>query len=180
MLLRDSFVGIREILVNTSVDITSIIIWIFAVIFVSAGLIGLVLPAIPGTPLLFLGLLLAAWAENFLYVSGGTIAILAILAIISYSIDLLAGALGAKKFGASRRASFGAALGALVGLFFGFIGVLIGPFIGAFIGELTNRIELNPAARAGFGAWLGFLLGIAAKVALGFTMIGVFILARFL
>ena len=161
-------------------DITSIILLIFGALFVLAGLIGLVLPALPGTPLLFLGLLLAAWAENFKYISVGTLAILAVLAVISYSIDILAGALGAKKFGASRRASFGAALGALVGLFFGFIGVLIGPFIGAFIGELTNKSEFNPAARAGFGAWLGFLLGIAVKVALGFTMIGVFILVRFL
>ncbi|PXF54733.1 MAG: hypothetical protein C4B58_15635 [Deltaproteobacteria bacterium] len=84
-----------------------------------------------------------------------------------------------KKFGASRWASFGALIGAVVGVFFGFIGVLIGPFIGAFLGEFMVKNHIQPATRAGIGSWLGIILGTAAKVALGFVMIGIFIVARY-
>jgi uncharacterized protein YqgC (DUF456 family) len=160
-------------------DSVSVIILIFGILLVSAGLIGLILPILPGPALIFAGLVLAAWAEDFVYIGSMTIAILAVLAILAYAIDFIAGAFGAKKFGASRWASFGALIGAVVGVFFGFIGVLIGPFIGAFLGELMVKNHIKPAARAGIGSWLGVILGTAAKVALGFVMIGIFIVARY-
>ena len=160
-------------------DITIIILWIFAVVFSIAGLIGLILPALPGTPLLLTGIIFAAWAEDFVYIGTGTIIILIVMVVFSYVVDFLAGALGAKKFGASPRASIGAAIGAVVGLFFGLIGVIIGPFIGAFIGELTVNSKIRRAGEAGIGAWLGMLLGTAAKIAIGFTMIGIYIFARY-
>jgi uncharacterized protein len=150
-----------------------------AAIIVIVGLIGLVLPAIPGAPLVFVGLLVAAWAEDFTYVGPWTIVILALLALLTYGVDLWATMFGAKKFGASRRAIIGAVVGAVVGLFLGFPGVLFGPFIGAVIGELLAQRNLQQAARAGFGATIGLVLGAAIKIALAFSMIGIFLVARF-
>lgn len=158
---------------------TSILLWILAALLVLAGIAGLVLPALPGAPVLFAGLVVAAWAEDFAYVGTGTIVLLALLAALTYAADLVAGAFGAKRFGASPRAVTGALIGGLVGLFFGIPGVLLGPFIGAVIGELSVRRDVNAATRAGIGASLGLVLAAAAKIALAFTMIGVFAMARF-
>ncbi|MDC4223579.1 MAG: DUF456 domain-containing protein [Candidatus Manganitrophus sp.] len=155
-------------------------LWTAAVLLIALGLAGLVLPALPGAPLLFGGLLLAAWAEDFAYVGGGTLAALGVMALLTYLVDFAATAFGAKRFGASKRATAGAAFGALVGIFFGLPGVLLGPFIGAVIGELTARRDLAAAGRAGIGASLGMALGAAAKLAFGFAMIGLFLAVRFL
>jgi uncharacterized protein YqgC (DUF456 family) len=160
-------------------EITTIILLILAVIFSISGLIGLILPALPGSLLLLIGIILAAWAEDFMYISTVAIIILVVLTVFSYVMDFLATALGAKKFGASPRASIGAAIGAIVGMFLGLIGIIIGPFIGAFIGELTVNRKIRQAGEAGIGAWLGMLLGTAAKIAIGFTMVGIYIFARF-
>lgn len=160
-------------------DLAALALWLLAVALVVAGLAGVVLPALPGVPLLFAGLVVAAWAEGFAHVGEATIAVLAALALLAWVADFLAGALGAKRFGASRSAVVGAALGTLAGLFLGLPGVLLGPFVGAVLGELLARRDLAQAGRAGFGAWLGLLLGVAAKLSLSFAMIGVFAVARF-
>jgi len=160
-------------------DIGIIILWMFAAIFVAAGIAGLILPVLPGPILIFAGLILAAWAEGFAHAGIVTIGILALLAILASAIDFLAGAFGAKRFGASKRAVAGAGIGTLAGIFFGIPGIIIGPFAGAVIGELTVKKDINAAGRAGIGAWLGLLLGVAAKAAIGFAMIGVFIIAQF-
>ena len=154
-------------------------LWALAVILVLGGIAGLALPALPGAPLLFCGLIVAAWAEDFVYVGTGTIVTLAVLALLTYPVDILAGALGAKKFGASKQAMVGAAIGALIGIFFGIAGILLGPFIGALIGELTQRRQLQAAGLSGIGATLGFLLGAVAKLAIAFAMIGLFFVMRF-
>jgi uncharacterized protein YqgC (DUF456 family) len=151
-----------------------------AVLLVLLGLAGLVLPAIPGTPLLLAGLVLAAWAEDFTEVGYGTLAVLGTLAFFGYFLDFAAGAFGARRFGASKQGVTGAFLGALAGLFFGLVGVVLGPFLGAVAGELAARRDLRTAGRAGFGAAFGLALGAAAKLAIAFTMIGIFVLARFL
>jgi uncharacterized protein YqgC (DUF456 family) len=155
-------------------------LWILAAAMVLIGMAGLVLPGLPGPPLVFGGLLLAAWAEDFTYVGWPTLLVLGIMALLTYVVDFAATALGAKRFGASKRAVIGAALGALAGLFVGFIGVLIGPFIGAVIGELSARRSLEDATRAGIGATVGLALGAAAKFALAFSMVGIFVVARVL
>lgn len=158
----------------------SLLLWIPAVLFVAAGIAGLVLPALPGAPLLFAGLVFAAWAEDFAYVGVGWLALLGTLAALTYPIDLAAGALGARRFGASGRAVLGAALGALVGLFFGLPGILLGPFVGAVLAELLwERRNLRQAGRSGLGATIGLALGVAAKLALAFSMLGIFALVRF-
>ena len=157
-----------------------IALWTVAALLVVGGLAGLVLPALPGAPLMFAGFLLAAWIEDFAYVGAGTLTALGVLAALTFVVDFVAGALGARRYGASKRAIVGAAIGALVGVFFGLVGVLIGPFIGATIGELSARGGLAAASRAGFGATLGFVIGTAAKIAIGVTMVGLFAVMRFL
>jgi uncharacterized protein len=153
---------------------------VFAAILVVAGLAGLVLPAVPGPPLIFAGLFLAAWAEDFAYVGTGTLIILGVLALLTYVVDFWATMFGAKKFGASKRAVIGAVIGSIIGLFLGLPGVIFGPFIGAVIGELSARRGLHDAARAGIGATIGLAIGVAVKMALAFSMIGIFIVVRFL
>jgi len=152
--------------------------WTVAMLLVFAGLVGLLFPAVPGAPLIFAGLLLAAWAEGFKYVGLGTIIVIAVIALLTMGVDLWATMFGAKKFGASKRAVIGALLGTVVGLFLGFPGVVFGPFIGAVIGELLAQKNLRQASRAGIGATLGIVLGAALKLALAFAMVGIFFVAR--
>jgi len=159
-------------------DIASILLWIFSVAFVAAGLIGIVLPALPGPPLILVGLILAAWAEGFVYVGWGTIALLTVLAVLAVLLDFLAGSVGTKYFGGGKVAMLGAAIGAIAGLFFGLIGVLVGPFVGAVLGQMFVQKDWEKAGKAGVGAWVGLVVGTVAKIALGFAMIGTFIVAR--
>ena len=152
---------------------------LLSVLLVVVGLLGVVLPAIPGAPLLFAGFLLAAWAEDFAFVGPWTLVILGSLAGLTYAVDFASGVFGASRFGASRRGMVGAALGAVAGLFFGIPGVLLGPFVGAVLGELSARRKLEEAGRAGLGASLGMALGAAAKLALVVTMLVIFLFMRF-
>ncbi len=147
-------------------------------LMVVAGLAGMVLPAVPGPLLLFAGLFTAAWAEAFVHVGAKTLVALAVMAGLAMLADFVAGALGARRYGASPRAMAGAALGALIGIFFGLPGLLLGPFIGALLGEIAERNDWAAASRAGWGATLGLIIGTAAKLALGFTMIGLFLWVR--
>ena len=157
-----------------------ILLWLLAALLIAAGFAGLILPMVPGIPLVFAGLVLLAWAENFAHVGWITLMLLGVLALLSYGVDLLAAAFGAKKFGASPRAVTGAALGALAGLFFGLPGIVLGPFVGAVIGEFSRQAAARSAMHAGVGATLGLLFGALLKIALAFTMVGVFVLDRLL
>lgn len=158
--------------------IITILLWVVAIGLVAAGVAGLMLPALPGAPLLFSGLLIAAWLEDFAYVGPWTLLLLGALAALTYTVDLLAGALGAKHFGATRAAMVGAVIGAVVGIFFGLPGILLGPFFGAVAGELLVDRTWREAGAAGIGASIGLLFGIAAKMALAFTMLGIFVFMR--
>jgi uncharacterized protein YqgC (DUF456 family) len=152
-----------------------VLLWVLAAALVAAGIAGAFLPAIPGALLVFVGLVLAAWADGFVHVGAGTIAILAVLTASTYVLDFVAGALGTRRFGASGRAMIGASIGALVGLFFGIWGIILGPFLGAVAGELTVRRDLRSAGKAGVGAWVGVVVGTLGKVVIVFVMIGVFV-----
>lgn len=151
--------------------------YVLATILVIVGLVGTVLPALPGVPLVFCGLLLAAWADGFAHAGVFTLFVLGALTVLALGIDFVAGVLGAKKVGASRYAVIGAALGTLVGLFFGLPGLLLGPFVGALAGELVAGGTLRQATGVGVGAWLGFLVGAIAKLAICFAMLGIFAFA---
>jgi len=92
-------------------------------------------------------------------------------------VDFAASVLGAKRVGASRRALWGAALGALIGLFFSLPGLVLGPFIGAVVGELTVHGRVDRAGRVGIATWVGLIFGTLFKIAIAFSMVGVFVLA---
>jgi uncharacterized protein YqgC (DUF456 family) len=156
------------------------IYWVGTAFLVGLGLVGLILPGLPGAPLILLGLILGAWAENFAYVGVWTLLLLTILAGLTYAVDFWATIFGARKFGASKRAVIGALFGVVTGLFLGLPGVIFGPFIGAVIGELSARRDLQQATRAGIGATLGLAIGSALKLALALAMIGIFAVVRFL
>ena len=149
--------------------------WILAALIVVSGFVGTVLPALPGIPIMFAGLLLAAWSTDFEPVGWGTIGILGALTVLSVMIDFLSAAFGAKRQGASPRAFWGASLGAIVGLFFGLVGIVLGPFIGAVAAELGAGSGARQAGRSGYGVWIGLVLGTAAKLAIAFLMLGVFL-----
>ena len=114
--------------------------WVLAVLLVFAGLAGTVLPALPGVPLVFAGLLLGAWADGFVRVGPLTLILLGVFTALSFAIDFAAAALGAKRVGATKYAIIGAALGTLTGIFFGLPGLLIGPFAGAVTGEPNGQL----------------------------------------
>jgi uncharacterized protein YqgC (DUF456 family) len=155
----------------------TILLWIIGVTLVIVGLVGTVLPALPGAMLIVAGLVVAAWADGFAKVGVVTLVVIGVIGAASYLVDFAAAALGAKRFGASPRAMVGAGLGTLLGLFMGLPGIIIGPFLGAVIGELTVHRDMAKVGKAGFAAWIGFLVGMAVKVGIAFLMIGIFLLA---
>jgi uncharacterized protein YqgC (DUF456 family) len=157
----------------------SLILWILGGILTVAGLAGMLLPVLPGAPLLFLGLLCAAWAEDFRHVGAWTLLLLGCMAALTYLVEFAASALGAGKFGGSRRAVAGAVVGGLIGLFFGIPGILLGPFAGAVLGELSLRRSLDQASMAGIGTVVGMAVGVAGKLAIGIAMVGIFLLVRY-
>jgi hypothetical protein len=158
----------------------SIVLWILGIVLVTVGLVGVVLPALPGTVLIFGGLLLAAWADGFTRVGVWPLLLIGIIGAASYGIDFIAAAFGARRLGASPRAVAGAGLGTLLGLFLGLPGVVFGPLLGAIIGELTTHRDWKRAGRAGMAAWIGFAIGMAVKVAMAMSMIGIFLAALFM
>jgi uncharacterized protein YqgC (DUF456 family) len=158
----------------------SVGLWVLAALFVAGGLAGSVLPALPGVPLVFAGLLLGAWADDFQRVSWLTLTLLGLLTLASFAIDFLATALGARRVGATKLAVVGAMLGTLGGLFLGLPGLVIGPFAGAVAGEMLSHGKVEQATRAGFATWMGLVFGTLTKLALVFTMLGIFAAAYFL
>jgi len=158
--------------------------YLIATAMIVVGLIGTVLPALPGLPLMFGGMLVAAWTDGFNNVPSWVLVLLGLLTLLSLAIDFWATALGAKRVGASRSAIIGAMLGTLAGLFFGPLGLLLGPFAGALVGELLHRRSLDrahigDAAKIGLGTWIGILFGVVLKLGLAFTMLGIFAMAWF-
>ena len=150
-----------------------------AVILVLVGVAGVILPALPGLPLVFAGMLLAAWAGDFQQIGWVTLVVLGVLTLVSVAVDFFATMVGAKRVGASRKALIGAVVGTFAGLFFGPVGLFVGPFVGALLGELWHGKELGQATKVGLGTWLGIVLGIVLKLGLAFAMLGLFAFAWF-
>ena len=155
----------------------SLLLYILGGLLIAVGLAGIILPALPGVPLMFAGMLVVAWAEGFQHIGPGLLVILGLLMVLSVVVDFVANLLGAQRAGASKLALLGAAIGTVAGLFFGIIGIVFGPFIGAVLGELAHSRHAGTAAKVGAGTWIGLLLGTAAKIAIAFMMLGIFILA---
>ncbi len=153
------------------------LLYIASAALILVGVIGVVLPALPGVPLVFAGMLLAAWTDSFRLIPIWVVALLAVLTALALVIDFLASVLGAKRIGASKLAIFGAAVGTVAGLFFSLPGLLLGPFIGALVGEWLHSRDVHHATRVGVGTWIGMLVGAIFKLMLTCAMLGVFVLA---
>jgi uncharacterized protein YqgC (DUF456 family) len=140
-----------------------------------AGLVGSIVPFVPGPPLIFAGALIYAFATNWTPVGPGRLILLAVLAALAYVLGHVAGALGAKRFGGSGWAVAGALVGAVIGVFFGPLGLLLGPVLGAVAGEFLHAGDIESSARSGIGALAGLAAGIIANLGLAVVMITMFL-----
>ena len=145
-----------------------------AILLMLVGLVGNVLPAIPGTPLV----LVAAIAHRLYFgaasVNNTVLVVLVMLTLLSLLFDWVASVLGARKFGATWRGMTGAVVGGVIGFFFGIPGIILGPFLGATLFEMLGDKEFKKAAKAGTGAVIGLLLGVIGKFAICVVMIALF------
>ncbi|WP_037585237.1 DUF456 domain-containing protein [Stenoxybacter acetivorans] len=135
-----------------------------ALIFLCVGLLGTIMPAVPGLPLMFGGTWLLAYATQYQIIGTTTLIVLAVLVIIGSALDYVAGLLGAKFSGASKQALWGALAGGVIGIFFALPGMIIGPLIGAAIGEFLARRDLLTAGKVGIATFIGFIVGVATKI----------------
>jgi len=150
--------------------------YILAGLLIVGGVIGTAV-LLPGVPLVFLGMLLAAWVDGFRVIPVWVVVVLAVLSVLALAIDFVASLLGAKRVGASRFAIFGAFAGTIAGLFFGLPGLVLGPFLGALGGELVHSRDPEHATRVGIGTWVGMVAGTLFKLVLVFAMLGIFLSA---
>jgi len=154
-----------------------LLLWIVALAMIALGVVGTVLPALPGAVLVFAGILLAAWIDDFTRIGATSLVVLGVLTLIAWLTDFLAAAAGARKVGASWLAIAGATIGTIAGVFTGLVGLVFLPLAGAAIGEYLARRDLERAGKVGIATWVGLLLGTAVKVAIVFAMLGVFVAA---
>ena len=152
--------------------------WLVAIVLMAVGLLGTVLPAVPGTTVI----LAAAIIHRVMVgpeksIGWVTIAALVVLTLVSFALDFFAGYFGAKRFGATRWGLVGALIGALVGIFFGLIGLFVGPVIGALAGEYIAGKRSVAAGRAAWGTLIGNLGGMLAKLLIALAMISWFLVA---
>ena len=142
---------------------------ILAIFLMIIGIIGCLVPVLPGPPISFLGLLLLH-ASKFGNFSLTTIVIFLVVTIVVTILDYIVPVWGTKRFGGSKYGMRGAAVGIVIGFFLGPVGIILGPLIGAIVGELIFRDDMHYALKAGFGSLLGFLTGIGLKLATSFVM----------
>ena len=143
-----------------------IILIITAFTCIVVGIIGSVLPVLPGVPLSYAGILLLHFTEKVQF-SIPFLILWLVLVILVQLLDYYVPIWGTRKFGGSKRGVWGCAIGMVVGLFFGPWGIVLGPFVGAIIGELSGGKQTQVAIKAGFGSFMGFLLGIVSKLVVG-------------
>jgi uncharacterized protein YqgC (DUF456 family) len=148
---------------------------VIVAVLMLAGLVGAVVPLLPGTPLVFAGALVYAIATDFEPVGAGRLAVLAVLAVAGWALEHIAGALGARRAGGGRAAVVGALVGAVIGLAFAPLGLLLGPIAGAIAGELLTGRDPAGSVRTGIGTALGVLSGVVAHFAFALTMVLLFV-----
>jgi len=146
-------------------------LYLLAAVLIVAGLIGAIIPALPGMPLLFGGIWLLAWVDHYRHLGLWWLLGIAAMGVGGLVVDLLAGALGAKRVAASPQAVWGALLGTVIGVFFGLPGLLLGPFLGAVLGELAAGNSVLRSAHVGVGTWIGLLFGTLVKLVCSLTMV---------
>lgn len=153
------------------------VLWVIAIALMVVGVVGTVLPAIPGATLVFGGIALAAWADGFTRIPVWVVVVAGILAALTWIVDIASAAAGAKRVGASGWAVVGAAIGTVAGIFTGLVGLVFLPLAGAALGEFAAKRDVIRAGKVGIATWLGLLIGTALKVAIVFAMLGLFAFA---
>jgi len=151
-----------------------IALYVLAALLMIGGLAGNILPALPGIPMIFGGIWLAAAVNEYQRVGTGWLLVIGALGAFGVLVDFMAGVLGAKRVGASKAALWGASLGTVAGMFFGIPGLILGPFVGALLGELASGKSVLRSAHVGVGTWLGLLFGTLVKLVISLLMIGMF------
>ncbi len=154
-----------------------ILLYVLAAVLVLAGLAGTILPMLPGIPILYAGLWLAAGVDGYRHVGLWWLLAIAVVGALGLLLDFVAGMFGARRVGAQPAAVWGAMVGTFVGLFFGLPGLLLGPFVGALAGEMMSGSSVLRSTHVGAGTWIGLLLGTLAKIALSFLMVAMFAFA---
>lgn len=158
----------------------SIIGMILAVVFFIAGVAGTLLPALPGAPLIWLGMFLYGLTVNFNNLPWTFFLGQGLAVALIFFVDYFAGAWGVSRYGGSKEAVWGSIIGGLLGLvLLGPFGLIFGPFLGAVAGELYLKNTLEKAFRVGVGTLIGFLGGFLLKLAIEIVMIVWFFIAVF-
>lgn len=152
-----------------------IILWITAVLLMGVGMLGTVIPMIPGLPMIFAGAWLAAFIDHYDKINVWVVVLLGVLMLIGLAVDWIAQTMGAKKAGATKLGIVGSLIGTFVGIFTGLWGLIFMPLLGAAIGEFIDHQDMLRSGKVGFATWLGMIIGTVVKLALAFTMIGVVI-----
>jgi uncharacterized protein len=145
-----------------------------AAVVIIVGLVCAIVPVLPGIPLIFAGIWLIAGVDGYRHLGLGWLFGIAAVGAVGLVADLLAGALGAKRVGASSQAVWGALIGTVIGLFFGIPGLLFGPFFGAVLGELSAGNSVLRSAHAGLSAWAGLIFGTIIKLVSSLMMVALF------
>jgi uncharacterized protein YqgC (DUF456 family) len=145
------------------------ILLILGIILMILGIIGCLVPVLPGPPFSYLGLILLH-LSRFGQFSTPVLIILGVIAAVVTVLDYIVPIWGTKKFGGSKYGMRGATVGLIIGLFLGPLGIILGPFVGAFVGEMIFKDDMGYALKAGFGSLLGFLTGIGLKLAASLIM----------
>ena len=151
-----------------------LVFYTLGALLIVGGLVGAILPTLPGIPMVFGGIWLVAAVNDYQHLGLWWLLLIGALGTVGVIVDFVAGTLGAKRVGASKRALWGASLGTLVGMFFGIPGILIGPFAGALVGELSSGTSVLRSAHVGIGTWIGLLLGALVKLVISLVMVGLF------
>lgn len=136
---------------------------ILAFLCMLIGIIGCIIPGIPGTPVAYAGLWLAQ-ATDMVDFSWTMLIIWGVVTLVVSVLDYVVPAWGTKRFGGTRWGVWGSTIGVFVGLFFGAVGVIVGPLVGAVLGELVSGQEFNSALRAGWGSFIGLMCGTVLKL----------------
>jgi hypothetical protein len=153
------------------------LLWVLAIALILVGVAGVVLPALPGVVFVFGGIVLAAWIDGFERVGTASLIVIGVLGAIGFAVDWVATVVFAKRAGATRLGLLGAAIGTVLGIFAGLIGVFFLPLVGAAIGEYIAHRDALRAGQVGLATWIGLFAATIAKLAIVFTMIGVFVIA---
>jgi len=147
-------------------------LYLLSALLIVGGIAGAILPVLPGIPMIFGGIWLAAAVDEYHHLGWGWLIAIGIVGAVGVALDFVSASLGAKKLGATPRALWGAGIGTTVGMFFGIPGLIIGPFAGAVVGELTSGKSILRSAHVGVSTWVGMLVGMLAKVVISFLMLG--------